>query len=297
MPKFSANLSFLFTELPMLERFDAAATCGFPAVEFMFPYDYDLADLKGKLAETSQQLVLFNLPAGDFAAGERGIAVDPTRVEEFVRGVEAAVVLAPELGCTRINCLSGIVPLGLDEATAHKTLVSNVRFAAAALADVGVTLCIEPINRIDTPRFAIGTTSEATSLISEVGMPNVRLQFDIYHAQRAEGNIIDTMTRTIDLIAHVQIADSPNRNEPGTGELSYEPILRKLDELGYTGWVGLEYKPSRQTAETLGATDSRRTARASNAAFSRTAAPRPYALTQSSRGPRLVRSARNVPWP
>jgi len=236
----------------MLDRFDAAATCGFSAVEFMFPYDYELADLKGKLAENAQQLVLFNLPAGDFAAGERGIAVDPTRVEEFARGVEAAVALAPQLGCTRINCLSGIVPLGLDEATARRTLVANVRFAAAALADVGVTLCIEPLNRIDTPRFAVGTTAEALSLISEVGEPNVRLQYDCYHAQRAEGNIIDTIAKNIDIIGHVQIADSPNRNEPGTGELSYEPILRKFDELGYGGWVGLEYKPSRQTAETLG---------------------------------------------
>lgn len=251
MPRFSANLSFLYPELPFLDRLDAAAASGFRGVEYMSPYEYELGEIKRRLRAHGMAQVLFNLPVGDFAAGERGYATDPARVKEFRRGVEAAVSIARELDCTRINCLTGIAIPGLDPATARATMVENLRFAASSLADHGGTLVIEPLNRIETPNFVIGTTAEGLALIDEVGAPNMALQYDIYHAQRSEGNVIATLRAQIARIKHVQLADSPGRNEPGTGELAYERILPVLDELGYDGWVGLEYKPSRATDDTL----------------------------------------------
>jgi hydroxypyruvate isomerase len=252
MPRFSANLSFLYPDLPFLDRIDAAGASGFRGVEYMSPYDYELAEIKKRLRAHGLAQVLFNLPVGDFAKGERGYATDPSRVKEFRRGVEAAVSIARELDCTRINVLTGIAIAGLDPATARATLVENVQYAAASLAAIGATLVVEPLNRIETPNFVIGTTAEGLALIDEAGAPNFALQYDCYHAQRSEGNIIATLRAKIARIKHVQIADSPGRNEPGTGELAYERILPVLDELGYAGWVGLEYKPSRATDETLG---------------------------------------------
>lgn len=251
MPRFSANLSFLYPELPFLDRIDAAAANGFRGVEYMSPYEYDVAEIKRRLRAGGVAQVLFNLPVGDFANGERGYATDPARVKEFRRGVEAAVTIARDLDCTRVNCLTGIAIPGLDPAVARATLVENMRYAASSLAATGVTLVVEPLNRIETPGFVIGTTAEGLALIDETGAPNFGLQYDCYHAQRSEGNIIATLRAQISRIKHVQIADSPARNEPGTGELAYERILPVLDEIGYDGWVGLEYKPSRATAETL----------------------------------------------
>jgi hydroxypyruvate isomerase len=258
VPRFCANLSFLYQELPFLERIDAAAADGFRGVEYMGPYDFDLADIKRRLRAGGTTQVLFNLPVGDFAAGERGYASDPSRVDEFRRGVATARAAARELECTRINCLVGKAIPGVDAPLAHATLVENLRFAAAALAEDGVGLVIEPLNRIETPGFLVGTSTEALALIDEIGSPNLALQYDIYHAQRVEGNIIATLRAHIARIGHVQIADSPLRNEPGTGELAYERILPVLDELGYAGWVGLEYKPSRPTSQTFGWLDALR---------------------------------------
>ena len=252
MPRFAANLSFLYQELPLLDRIDAAAADGFAGVEYMSPYEFELAQIKRRLRDRHVEQVLFNLPMGDFAAGERGFASDVTRVAEFRRGVDAARAAARELGCTRINCLVGKAIPDVDLVLAHATLVENLRFAATTLAEDDVTLLVEPLNRIETPGFLIGTSSEALELIDEVGATNLALQYDIYHAQRVEGNIIATLRAQIAGIGHVQIADSPGRNEPGTGELAYERILPVLDELGYSGWVGLEYKPSRATSETFG---------------------------------------------
>lgn len=251
MPRFSANLSFLFQELPFLDRLDAAAGNGFHAVEYMSPYEYAVGEISSRLKKYRMEQALFNLPAGDFAKGERGYASDPTRVKEFQGGVAEAIAIAGELHCTRINCLVGIAIPGLDPALARKTMVENLRFAANRLGASGITLVVEPLNRIDTPGFLIGTTAEALALIDEVGGPNFKLQYDCYHAQRSEGNIIATLRKQIERIGHVQLADSPGRNEPGTGELAYERILPVLDEIGYSGWVGLEYKPSRPTAETF----------------------------------------------
>jgi hydroxypyruvate isomerase len=242
--RFSANLSFLFGELPMLDRFEAAAAAGFRGVEYMFPYDYEIGALRARLREHRLEQVLFNLPCGDFAAGERGLANDPGRVAEFRAGVAAAAAIAPELGCRRINCLAGIAVPGVPAERQRATLIENLRFAAAELERAGVTLMVEPLNRVETPGFAIGTSGEAVALIDEIGSANLRLQFDCYHAQRVEGNLIDTLHRLIDRIGHVQIADSPARHEPGTGEIAYDRVLPSLMAMGYDGWIGLEYKPS-----------------------------------------------------
>jgi hydroxypyruvate isomerase len=258
MPRYSANLSFLFGELTFLERIDAAAQSGFRGVEYASPYEHDLAEITRRLRAGGLEQVLFNLPMGDAAAGERGYASDPSRIDEFRRGVGAALAIARELNCARINCLTGIAVAGLDPALARETLVRNLHYAARGCAEAGITLLVEPLNRIDTPGFLIGTTAEALALIDEVGAPNLKLQYDCYHAQRSEGNILATLHAQIGRIAHVQIADSPKRNEPGTGELAYERILPELDALGYEGWVGLEYKPSRSTLDSLSWLDALR---------------------------------------
>jgi hydroxypyruvate isomerase len=251
MLRFSANLSFLFTDLSLPDRIDAAGACGFRGVEYMSPYESDVADLRARLQRHGIEQVLFNLPMGNFAAGERGFASDPARVEEFKAGVASAVACARELQCTRVNCLVGLEIPGLDPVVARKTMVANLRYAAQELAKTGVTLVIEPLNRIDTPGFLIGTTAEGLALIDEVAEPNFKLQYDCYHAQRAEGNIIATLRAHVGRIGHVQLADSPDRHEPGTGELAYERILPALDGLGYTGWVGLEYRPSLPVPQTF----------------------------------------------
>jgi hydroxypyruvate isomerase len=251
VPRFSANLSFLFGDLPFYDRIDAAAANGFSGVEYAFPYEYDIGEIRRRLRALDLTQVLFNFPAGDFGKGERGFASDPSRVDEFRRGVDDAVRIARELDCTRINCLCGIAIEGLDPATARATLIANLRFAALALDTIGATALVEPLNRIDTPGFLIGTSAEALALIEDVGARNLRLQYDVYHAQRSEGNVIATIRAQIGRIGHVQIADSPGRNEPGTGELAYERILPVFDELGYDDWIGLEYRQSRPAPETF----------------------------------------------
>jgi len=250
MLKFCANLAFLFTERPMRERFAAAAAAGFAAVEFPAPYD-DVDGYAALLREHQLRLVLFNLPMGDFAAGERGFAVDPQRRDEFRAGVDQAVKAARRLECTRINALVGIRTPDLDEATAWATAVENLRYAAERLREIGAMLLVEPLNALDAPGFFVSTTASALQLLDDLGAENARLQFDCYHAQRGEGNVIDTFRRNVARIGHVQIADSPDRHQPGTGELAYERILRAVDATGYDGWIGLEYRPLGTTEESL----------------------------------------------
>ena len=256
MARFSANLSFLLQDLDFYARIDAAAEHGFRGVEYMAPYDYEVGEIARRLRVHGLEQVLFNLPAGDFAAGERGFASDPARTEEFRRGVASAVAIARELRCTRVNCLVGKTLAGVEPARARTALVDNLRFAARELAASGITLVVEPLNRIETPGFIIGTTAEALALIDEVAAPNLLLQYDIYHAQRAEGNVIATIRAHAARFGHVQLADSPGRNEPGTGELAYERILPALDATGYAGWVGLEYKSSLPVPRTFAWIDS-----------------------------------------
>ncbi|NIC42013.1 hydroxypyruvate isomerase [Aquabacterium sp. A08] len=244
MPLFAANLSLLFTDRPFLDRFAAAARAGFRAVECQFPYDWPAAEIAQRLHAHGLQMVLHNLPAGDWAAGDRGIACHPDRVAEFRQGVPQALACARALGVPRLNCLAGLLPAGVDPAQAQATLVDNLRFAAQALAEHGLTLLVEPINTRDLPGFFLSRTDAALALIEAVGAPNLKLQYDIYHAQRMEGELAATLQRCLPHLGHVQLADNPGRHEPGTGEIHFGFLLRWLDQIGYSGHVGCEYHPA-----------------------------------------------------
>ncbi|HSV81142.1 MAG TPA: hydroxypyruvate isomerase [Ramlibacter sp.] len=243
MPRFAANLTMLYGELPFLERFAAAARDGFQAVEFMFPYEHDLEAIADRLREHRLALVMHNVPAGDWAGGERGIACLPDRVDEFRAGVCLAVDVASRLGAPRLNVLAGIRPDGVTEGDARRTLVENLRFAAAQARERGIRLLLEPVNTFDIPGFFVARTRDALALIDQVGADNLSLQYDLYHAQRMEGELAATLRAHLHRIAHVQLADNPGRNEPGTGEINYRFLFGLLDELGYAGYVGCEYKP------------------------------------------------------
>ncbi len=252
MPRFAANLTMLFTELPFLERFDAAARAGFQAVEFLFPYAFEANDIKARLDANGLQLVLHNLPAGDWDAGDRGIACHPDRVEEFRAGVERAIAYAQTLGVKQLNCLVGKAPAGVPDSVLRETLVANLRYAASRLKAAGLRLLVEPINNYDIPGFYLSRTQQALDLLDEVGADNAFVQYDIYHAQRTEGELAATLQKHLARIGHVQLADNPGRNEPGTGEINYAFLFRHLDRIGYDGWVGCEYKPASTTEAGLG---------------------------------------------
>ncbi|QFT83966.1 Hydroxypyruvate isomerase [Halomonas sp. THAF12] len=252
MAKFAANLSMLFTEVDFLDRFQAAAQAGFKGVEYLFPYDVEAAEIKKRLDDHGLTQVLFNLPAGDWGAGERGIACHPDRVEEFRAGVDRAIEYARVLGNTRVNCLAGIQPAGVSMEQARRTLIDNLRFAADRLEAAGILLVAEPINTRDIPGFFLNRTEQALAIFDEVGSGNLKLQYDIYHMQIMEGDLAPTIETHIDRIAHVQLADNPGRHEPGTGEIHYPFLFDHLDRLGYQGWIGAEYKPAGSTQEGLG---------------------------------------------
>ena len=252
MPKFAANLTMLFTEVPFLDRFERAARAGFTAVEFLFPYEFPVAEIRNRLVANRLELVLHTLPAGDWAAGERGIACLPDRVAEFRDGVATAISYATALGVPRLNCLAGKTPAGVGAEVVHATLVDNLRFAASRLQAAGIGLLVEPVNHFDVPGFALTTTAQALSLMDEVDAPNLRLQYDIYHAQRMEGELGATLSAHIGRIGHIQLADNPGRGEPGTGEIHFPWLLRHIDALGYDGWIGCEYKPRGATTDGLG---------------------------------------------
>jgi len=252
MPQFAANLSMLFTEQPFLDRFEAAARAGFEAVEFLFPYAFEAQDIRARLDANNLKLVLHNLPAGDWEAGERGIACHPDRVDEFRAGVARAITYAQALGVGQLNCLAGKTPAGVPDATLRETLVANLRFAATALKAAGLRLLVEPINTFDIPGFYVNRTAQALAILDEVGADNAFVQYDIYHAQRMEGELAATLQKHIARIGHVQLADNPGRNEPGTGEIHYPFLFAHLDRIGYSGWVGCEYKPATTTEAGLG---------------------------------------------
>ena len=251
MPKVAANLSMLFTEVDFLDRFHKASEAGFRGVEYLFPYDYPAEEIAGLLKRYDLEQVLFNLPAGDWAAGDRGIACDPNRVEEFKAGVEKAIEYSKVLGNCQVNCLTGIVPNGVTMQQAEETVVNNLRYAADKLAAAGITLIIEAINTRDIPGFFLTTTAQALAIKEQVGSDNLLLQYDIYHMQIMEGDIARTCEANLQVINHVQLAENPGRNEPGTGEINYHFMLNHLDRIGYTGWVGCEYKPATTTEEGL----------------------------------------------
>nr|WP_321985234.1 2-oxo-tetronate isomerase [uncultured Lichenicoccus sp.] len=249
MPRFAANLTMLFTEVPFLDRFAAAAEAGFRGVEFLFPYGFEKQRLVDTAAVHGLQVVLHNLPAGDWEAGERGIACHPGRMAEFRAGVARAILYASALRCPRVNCLAGIAPPGDD--AARRTLVDNLRFAASALQDAGIELLLEPVNTRDVPGFFVSRTAQALAIMDEVGSDNLKLQFDIYHTQVMEGNLTPTIEAQLGRIGHTQVADNPGRHEPGTGEINYPYLFRRLDQLGYAGWIGCEYKPGAATGAGL----------------------------------------------
>jgi hydroxypyruvate isomerase len=252
VPTFAANLTFLWTELPFLARFDAARDAGFSHVEYMFPYEHPAQDIRARLDGAGLEQVLFNLPAGDWLAGDRGIACDPARVDEFRAGVEDAIAYAGVLGVTQLNCLSGLALAGVPREVQWATLVDNVGHAAQRLGAAGLRLLVEPVNTYDVPGFLVPTTVDALHLIDQVGEPNVALQFDAYHVRRMEGDPTAILSTLLDRVGHVQIADNPGRNQPGTGEIDFAALFALLDEAGYPGTVGLEYVPKPDTASSLG---------------------------------------------
>jgi len=252
MPKFSANLSMLFTEAPFLDRFGLAAKAGFEAVEFLFPYAFSAQEIKQRLDAHGLKLVLHNLPAGDWEAGERGIACLPDRTDEFRSGVARAIEYATTLGVPQLNCLAGKAPIGADDAVLRKTFVANLKFAAAELKKTGLKQLIEPINTYDIPGFFLNRTAQAIGILDEVGADNAFVQYDIYHAQRMEGELAATMQKHLARIGHIQLADNPGRNEPGSGEINYPFLFAHLDRIGYRGWIGCEYKPATTTEAGLG---------------------------------------------
>jgi hydroxypyruvate isomerase len=250
--KFSANLSFLYQDLAFLDRFKAAAADGFPAVEYLGPY----AEPKEKVAETLEAngliQALFNTPSGDWAAGERGLGSLPDRVEEFRAGVATAIDYAKALACPKVNVLAGLITPSDNPEQREDTFVENLRYAAPRFADAGVKLLIEPINTRDIPGFFLTTSKQAERILERVGHDNLYIQYDIYHMQVMQGDLVPTYERLKDRIAHIQIADNPGRNEPGTGEINYRFVFAALDRLGYDGYVGCEYKPKAGTTQGLG---------------------------------------------
>ena len=252
MLKFAANLTMLFNELPFLDRFEAAAKADFKAVEFLFPYAWPAQEIKQRLDAHGLTLVLHNLPAGNWEAGERGTACRPDRVEEFRAGVATAISYAKALGVSQLNCLAGKAPADVSETVLRETLVVNLRFAAAELKQAGLRLLIEPINTFDIPGFYLTGTAQAVALLDEVGADNAFVQYDIYHAQRMEGELAATMQKQLARIGHIQLADNPGRNEPGTGEINYPFLFAHLDRIGYDGWIGCEYKTATTTQAGLG---------------------------------------------
>ncbi len=251
MPKFAANLTMLFNDLPFLERFAAARLAGFTAVEYLFPYDYPAEQIKEQLSTNGLRQVLFNLPCGNWGAGERGLAASPDRVEEFRAGVSQAIAYAKVLDVPRLNCLAGKRVSGYSDEEHRNTLVSNVRFASKALQGAKLLLVIEAINHFDIPGFFLNRTEQVAQLIEAVNLSNVLIQYDVYHAQREEGELTATLRKYQKMIGHIQIADNPGRHQPGTGEINYPFLFKEIDRLGYEGVIGLEYVPEPDTMTSL----------------------------------------------
>lgn len=251
MPKFSANLTMLFNEVPFLDRFERAARAGFKGVEYLFPYEWKKEDLRERLDQYGLIQVLHNLPAGNWQAGERGIACLPGREGEFQEGVGRAMEYAKTLGCSRINCLVGKTPPGIAIDKVRQTLVDNLRFAAKALNQEGIRFLVEALNDQDIAGFHLVRTKDVLQLFKEVGHPNLYLQYDVYHMQVMEGNLTKTILDNLTRIGHIQIADVPGRHEPGTGEINFANLFRFIDEAGYEGWIGCEYIPAGKTEEGL----------------------------------------------
>lgn len=266
MPRFAANLSMMYTEHPFLERFKAAAEDGFAAVEFLFPYEFESQAIADALAANGLEQVLFNTVPGDMQAGERGLAAVPGRTADFLAGVDRALAYAGALGCKRLHAMAGVMPAalagpdavsgGANDSSARQrwrdTYVANLREAARRCADAGITLLIEPINTRDIPGYFLNTQAGAHAIVAEVGAVNLKVQMDLYHCQIVEGDLASRIRQYLPGVGHMQIAGVPHRHEPDLGEVNYPFLFSLLDELGYQGWVGCEYRPRGPTSAGLG---------------------------------------------
>ena len=251
MPRFAANLTMMFTEKEFPKRFAAASAAGFRAVEFLFPYDYAPQTIATWLMDNQLENILFNLPPGDWAAGERGLAALPGREEAFRQSVAKALEYATALGTRRLHMMAGLMKPGADKQECESVYLSNLKYAARQLADYGINLMIEPINHRDMPGYFLHTQEQAHILREKSGEPNVKVQMDFYHAQITEGDLAHKLKKYFSEIGHIQIASVQGRHEPDDGEINYPYLFRLLDELGYQGWVGCEYRPRGVTEEGL----------------------------------------------
>ena len=251
MPRLCANLSMMFNEVPFLDRFEQAAKAGFDAVEFLFPYDFPAAEIRKRLDGNGLKQVLFNGPPGDWSAGERGIACLPGRVQEFRDGIRRALDYAAALDCRLLHIMAGLAPAGTSPVTLDAIYAANLTWAAEQAAAAGVLAVVEPINQRDIPGYLLKTQEQGAALVEAIGRDRLGLQFDIYHCQIAQGDLTRRMEALMPVIAHMQLADVPKRNEPGTGEINWEFVFRRIDELGYKGWIGCEYRPAGNTFEGL----------------------------------------------
>ncbi len=263
MPRFAANLTMQFTELPFLQRFEAASIAGFRAVEFLLPYAWPAEELAALLHRHDLQNILFNMAAGDWDSGERGLAALPGREADFFRAVDQGIAYATALGTPNLHVMAGLTPTLANSAPTdaaalalrknmHATYVGNLRHAATETARHGITLLIEPINGHDMPGYFLSTQAQAHAIRAEIGAPNLKVQMDFYHVQMAEGDIAAKLRQYLPHVGHVQIAGVPGRHEPNVGEIHYPYLFSLLDELGYDGWVGCEYRPRAGTVEGLG---------------------------------------------
>ncbi len=252
MPRFNANLSMMFNEVDFLERFGAAARAGFKGVEFLFPYAHDKNQLVELVKKNSLEVVLFNMPPGDWNAGDRGLACDPSRKGEFQDLVGKAIDYALALGCRQLHCMAGLKPRGVNEDQMRAAYVANLQFAGKEADRHGMNVLIEAINVRDIPGFYLNTSRQAIDVLHYVGLPNVKFQYDIYHMQIMEGDLAPTIEKHLAQIAHMQLADTPGRHEPGTGEINYEFLFQHIDRIGYQGWIGCEYRPATTTEAGLG---------------------------------------------
>lgn len=252
MAKFAANLTMLFTEVPFLERFEKAHQAGFKAVEYLFPYPFEAQELANKMAQFGFEQALFNMPPGDWDAGERGFAAIPGREEEFKASVESALMYANALNCKKVHAMSGIVDARFTREQHVDTFISNIRYAADKFAEQGIELMIEPLNNRDVPNYFVARQREAVELIKQVDRPNVKLQLDLYHAQIMDGDLCTLIRDVASYTGHIQIASVPERHEPSEGELNYPHLFNVLDDAGYQGWIGCEYNPRNTTEQGLG---------------------------------------------
>ena len=247
MPRFAANLSMMFNEVPFLDRFALAAKAGFKGVEFLFPYEHPAAEIAARLKDNGLQQVLFNAPAGDFGKGERGMAAIPGKQAAFRESIKLALEYATPLACPRLHIMAGLKPEGVAHDTLTAVYGANLAYAAEECAKVGVKPIIEPINHRDIPGFFLNTTDQAAAIIAAVGPEKLGMQFDLYHCQITEGDVVKRVEKHLPLIAHMQVADTPGRHEPGTGEVNWPFVFKTIDALGFRGWIGCEYRPAGET--------------------------------------------------